>query len=168
MKSTITIGLLVLILTGGCAMTPDCRRSSRLATEIGGFGLPAEADLHGVAPACRQAFTGAWHAAIEAYCQPEHGFEIGHSNGIYYGVCNNAEPFEHHYRLGRSIRSLERERERLTDRLAEIERGAGSTAGAETAPIRMRLRVIERDLPELKTLARIHGLMEPLDDRSVQ
>lgn len=138
----------------GCATGPDCRSATARGTELASRGLPAEADRNEIPAACRDAFRAAWTKAAAEYCRPAHGFAIGHSDAVYYGICKDAE-FQRHYRLGRTLWVLEVEQENLKAI------AAATDDETERARIRARLRVLARDIPELETLARLQGLMPP-------
>lgn len=138
----------------GCSVSPDCHQAAETGSALAALGLPAEADRHAVHPSCRGMFQEAWAESAAEYCRPELGFGIGHSDAVYYGICTDAE-FNRNYRLGRTLRVLEVERENLEAILA------ASEDPARQARIRARLRVLERDIPELETLARLQGLLAP-------
>ena len=160
----IPASLYSLMLLGGCQVTvDDCDRHEALGTQLGLIGLPADADRHDVPAACIETFEQAWGEAVADYCEPANGFAVGNSDAVYYGVCRDAD-FEAAYRLGRALWVLLVEAENLELRLQALDRGdVEPTDAGETSRIRMRLRTIERDRPELETLARIRGLLPPVD-----
>lgn len=160
----IPASLYSLVLLGGCQGTvDDCDRFQALGMQLGLVGLPADADRRDVPTACIETYEQAWREAITDYCVPTNGFAIGNSDAVYYGVCEDAD-FEAAYRLGRALWVLLVEAENLELRLQALDRGdVEPTDAGETSRIRMRLRTIERDRPELETLARIRGLLPPVD-----
>ena len=144
----------------GCPGEPNCRDAVQRGTELGQIGLPAEADRHGIEIACLEAFEEAWSEAVAGYCLPENGFAIGYSDAVYYRVCREEE-FDRNYRLGRTLWVLEVERENIQAQIESLEAGREPAYENEPAELRSRLRMLERDIPELKTLARIQGLLDP-------
>lgn len=84
-------------------------------------------------------------------CNPERGFELGHSDQPAVAACD-AAAYQGAWRLGQTLHELETERERL------LARGDEADAGE-----RMRLRALERDILELEGLARIQRLLPPAE-----
>jgi hypothetical protein len=82
-------------------------------------------------------------------CSGQTGFDLGKNSIEPPGECQEAA-FTGAWHLGQSLAELESEREELRARQADLD-----------TTERMRLRVLERDIPELETLARIHGFIEP-------
>lgn len=82
-------------------------------------------------------------------CSGQTGFDLGKKGIEPPANCQEAS-FTGAWNLGHSLAELESERAELRARQADLEPGE-----------RMRLRVLERDIPELETLARIHGFIEP-------
>ncbi len=82
-------------------------------------------------------------------CRPEAGFELGRGGSPISDACAAPE-YGQAWRLGHSLGQLEAERKALQDRADELE-----------ALDQARLRVLERDIPELETLARLRGLLPP-------
>ena len=87
--------------------------------------------------------------AMTPDCRQETGFEAGLAGQTAPTHCENEDYLEAH-RLGFALAEMYGEREQL---LAQ----EGDLDGADRA----RLRVLERDIPELETLARMQGLLPP-------
>jgi hypothetical protein len=82
-------------------------------------------------------------------CDPEAGFAAGIAGDPAHPACG-AEPYLDAHRIGHALEEMRRDREQL---LAEEDR--------LDARDRARLRALERDIPELETLARMQGLLPP-------
>ncbi len=82
-------------------------------------------------------------------CSPQAGFDLGKKGVEPPAGCQEAA-FTGAWNLGQSLAELKSEREVLRTRQADLD-----------PTERMRLRVLERDIPELETIARIHGFIEP-------
>ena len=80
-------------------------------------------------------------------CRQETGFEAGLADQPANTSCENEDYLEAH-RIGSALEQMYREREQLQSGQADLD-----AAG------RARLRVLERDIPELETLARMQGLL---------
>jgi hypothetical protein len=91
----------------------------------------------------------------EPDCLPREGFDLGRSAEEPPALCQE-RAYAEAWQLGQTLGDLERERDELLARADELE-------GLE----RMRLRVLQREIPELETLARIQDFMDPatLDDQ---
>ena len=84
-------------------------------------------------------------------CSPEGGFSTGLKADPAEPACEGDDYLEA-YRIGQTLGEMRSERNSLIER----EESLNPTE-------RMRLRVLERDIPEVETLARIQGLMPPGD-----
>jgi hypothetical protein len=84
-------------------------------------------------------------------CSPQRGFELGRSDRPAVDACQDAA-YQGAWRLGQTLHELDTERANLMARQEDLDAGE-----------RMRLRVIERDIPELEGLARIQRLMPPAE-----
>lgn len=84
-------------------------------------------------------------------CTPTSGFEHGLAGNEAPAPCSG-QAFQEGYRLGRELGRMRRERDALRARSDSLEAGE-----------RARLRSLERDIPELETLARLEGLMAPAE-----
>ncbi|MCC5864738.1 MAG: hypothetical protein JJU31_06465 [Wenzhouxiangella sp.] len=87
----------------------------------------------------------------EMPCQAEDAFVLGRADEPAPTECEERD-YANAWQLGHTLGEMERERDELAAREEDLD-----------AANRMRLRVLQRDIPELETLARIHGLMEPVD-----
>lgn len=87
----------------------------------------------------------------EVTCQAEDAFLLGRADEPAPTACEERD-YANAWQLGHTLGEMERERDELAAREEELD-----------AANRMRLRVLQRDIPELETLARIHGLMEPAE-----
>lgn len=85
----------------------------------------------------------------EPECVAEEGFELGRSDIEPPPLCHERD-YAEAWQLGHALGELERERDELLTREVELD-----------AVEQARLRVLQRDIPELETLARIQGFMEP-------
>lgn len=89
-------------------------------------------------------------------CSPPAGFSRGLDRVGPAATCG-AEDYLKAHRLGRHLADLRSERDTLRNELA-------STADADKrrrARLNARLRVLERDIPELEALARLKNLLPP-------
>ncbi|TVQ41794.1 MAG: hypothetical protein EA370_01055 [Wenzhouxiangella sp.] len=93
-------------------------------------------------------FVAACSQQTEAPCEPEQAFELGRSDQTPPPHCHE-RAYSEAWQLGQTLGEMERERDALAARADDLD-----------AADRMRLRVLQRDIPELETLARIQGLME--------
>lgn len=84
-------------------------------------------------------------------CSPSAGFETGLAGNEAPARCSG-QAFQEGFRLGRELGRMRRERDALRARSDSLEAGE-----------RARLRSLERDIPELETLARLEGLMAPAE-----
>lgn len=82
-------------------------------------------------------------------CSPPGGFELGRDGQSAPERCEAAE-YRDAWQLGQTLHELESEYASLNERRDELD-----AAG------RMRMRVIEREIPELEGLARIQRLLAP-------
>lgn len=87
--------------------------------------------------------------SVEPECVAQEGFERGRAQIEPPPQCHERD-YAEAWQLGQALGQLESERDELLAREDELE-----------AVERARLRVLQRDIPELETLARIQGLMEP-------
>lgn len=85
----------------------------------------------------------------EPECLAEEGFELGRADTEPPPLCQDRD-YAEAWQLGRTLGELEDERDELRARVDELD-----------AVEQARLRVLQRDIPELETLARIQGFMEP-------
>jgi len=85
----------------------------------------------------------------EPECVAEQGFELGRAGTEPPALCHESE-YAEAWQLGHTLGELENERDELQAREEDLD-----------AVERARLRVLQRDIPELETLARIQDLMEP-------
>lgn len=84
-------------------------------------------------------------------CSPTTGFEIGLAGDEAPAHCSE-QAVQESYRLGHELGRMRRERDALRARSESLDAGE-----------RARLRSLERDIPELETLARLEGLMAPAE-----
>lgn len=82
-------------------------------------------------------------------CSPNAGFDTGLAGNEPPAHCSE-EDFREGYRLGRVLGRMHRERDALRARADSLD-----------AVERAHLRSLERDIPEIETLARLEGLMAP-------
>lgn len=82
-------------------------------------------------------------------CSPPAGFELGRDGQPAETGCEAAD-YQNARQLGLMLHELEGEYAELSEREDEL-----------NAAERMRLRVIEREIPELEGLARVQRLLEP-------
>jgi hypothetical protein len=87
--------------------------------------------------------------STEPECVDTEGFERGR-DGIEPPPLCHESAYAEAWQLGQALGELGRERDALKEREDDLD-----------AVERARLRVLERDIPELQTLARIQGYMSP-------
>ena len=87
--------------------------------------------------------------ATEPDCSAATGFKTGLNADPADTACEG-DDYHEAYRIGQTLGEMRSER----DSLLEREEALNPTE-------RMRLRVLERDIPEVETLARMQGLMDP-------
>lgn len=148
-----------LILTG-CERAPDCEEAVREATELGGQGQLANFDEKAFPVACRADYLAAWESARGAFCDAGLAFARAMDGMEQPPACEDAAYLRNH-QLGANLYALSEEKraiERLLDQ-ADID----GTSAQSLQATRMRLRVLEREIPELETLARMRGFMPPAE-----
>jgi hypothetical protein len=82
-------------------------------------------------------------------CAPKSGFELGRAGQSIASNCEAAD-YRDAWQLGQTLHELESEYRALGERQDELD-----------AAERMRMRVIEREIPELEGLARIQQWLAP-------
>lgn len=82
-------------------------------------------------------------------CSPSSGFELGRDGQAAKASCEAAD-YRDAWQLGQTLHEMESEYSALSERQDELD-----------AAERMRMRVIEREIPELEGLARIQQLIPP-------
>lgn len=87
----------------------------------------------------------------EVQCQAEAAFTLGRADEPVPAECEERS-YTDAWQLGQTLGEMERERDQLAAQAEDLD-----AAG------RMRLRVLQRDIPELETLARIQGLKEHVE-----
>lgn len=159
MKKFLT-AILILAPLAACDREDNCRQAARLGEEIGRLGLPMDANRPEVGKRCRTDFEAAWETGNSQYCDPDGAFVIGHSDAVYYGVCRDAA-FQDPYRLGRTLWVLEIERQAVEDQLALLDSGEREALTEdERDRLALRARELDREITDLRTIARIRGLLE--------
>lgn len=158
MKKLLT-AILILATLAACDRGQDCRQAARLGEEIGRLGLPMDANRPEVKKRCRADFEAAWEVGNNRYCDPAGAFALGHSDAVYYGVCRQAA-FQDTYRLGRTLWVLEVERQAVEDQLALLDSGEREALTEnERGRLALRARELDREITDLRTIARIRGLL---------
>jgi len=84
----------------------------------------------------------------EVQCESQTAFILGRADEPAPAECEE-RTYTDAWQLGQTLGEMERERDQLAAQEEDLD-----AAG------RMRLRVLQRDIPELETLARIQGLKE--------
>lgn len=87
--------------------------------------------------------------AGEPDCDPMRAFEQARMGRDAEAACQ-ASAYSDARQLGQTLGEMERERDALAERADELD-----------VSERMRLRVLQRDIPQLEALARIEGYMGP-------
>ncbi len=87
----------------------------------------------------------------EPDCSPEQGFELGTAGDEPEALCQERD-YAEAWRIGHKLEELRSEKAALEAREDELD-----------ARERSRLRRLHGDVPELETLARTRGLMEPAE-----
>ncbi|MDX1625152.1 MAG: hypothetical protein R3323_01450 [Wenzhouxiangellaceae bacterium] len=153
MKIAVLAGLLPALLTG-CAALPECEPALDDARHAARQHEPLAAWVDEVEPACRAAATDAWEAVLAAECDPLLAFHLARVDARDRLPGCPGREFAGAAELGAMIRSLQAERD-------ELQRVLTTADGAAERAAWRRLRVIERDLPQLEATARLHGYMAP-------
>lgn len=144
--------MLLALMLGGCAERPDCDQQAVLAEAQGQSGQALDPSPHAE---CEAAVEQAWQSGLDAFCQPQTGFEAGHRGEAAPELCQQ-ERYLNAYRLGALLHEMQAEQ-------AEIERRIEALSTSEEPQqedlraLRSRLIVIQRDLPDLITLAQLEG-----------
>lgn len=144
-------GLLTLLLSG-CAESPDCDRQAALAEAQGrsGQSLDSSPDAE-----CEVVVEQAWQMGLAAFCRPQNGFETGHRGETAPDICQR-EDYLNAYRLGELLHDMQAEQADI-ERQIEALSATGDESAEELSALRGRLIVIQRDLPDLITLAQLEG-----------
>lgn len=145
---------LVLGLTG-CAAPPDCGPALARARDAGRHQLPLEQFIDSVPAQCRTDAEQTWAEILRTECEPLYGFHAGRTDRPVPAACHG-EAFDNAWNLGQMLADLERERAEL-----EVELATGRITPDRRTEIRRRVVAIERDLPEIRALARMEGFLPP-------
>ena len=149
--------LFALLMIGGCAdQVVDCSNVIEDAASAGRAGQSLDAELPEV---CRAEAEQAWQDELVESCQPQTGFDRGYQGQPQLQACTQ-ENHQSAHRLGQLLFELEAEKAELEQQIADHPTEQRDDAAALTA-MRNRLIVIERDLPEVETLARLEGFLPP-------
>lgn len=151
--------VLALSLTA-CQQTPDCAEAVSTAADLGNRGQLANFEQSEFAEACQSEYMAAWEQARDAFCDPEAAFDRAMAGSAQPPACERPAYLRNH-QLGANLHALRDEKKTIEDDLARGE--ADSTAPQQLQTWRMRLRVLEREVSELETLARMRGLMAPAE-----
>ncbi|MFW5927489.1 MAG: hypothetical protein ACOCSR_05495 [Wenzhouxiangella sp.] len=89
-------------------------------------------------------------------CSPRAGFSAALSGERSEPACRE-DDYGRAYRLGHTLSEMRAERDALRAEIDELD----DDSGRKAARLRARLRVLERDIPEIEALARLDGLMAP-------
>jgi len=145
-----------LILTG-CEQTPDCEEALAQATALGGQGQLASFGEKAFPVACRADYLAAWESARRAFCDADLAFDRAMEGMEQPPACEDAA-YRRNHQLGANLYALTEEKKAIENLL---ESDDASTPSMQAT--RMRLRVLEREIPELETLARMRGFMGPAE-----
>ena len=99
-------------------------------------------------PTCALLLTA---CATEPDCEPDRAFEQARLDRDPEPACQ-ARAYADAWQLGQTLGAMERERDALIERAGQLDTSE-----------RMRLRVLERDIPQLEALARIEGHLAPVE-----
>ncbi len=155
LRTLINLGLLCgfALLLSACASSPDCDSAARSAKTDGAQGRPLP---QAIDTDCRTDVEQAWEQGRETLCAPEQGFKTGHAGQSRPAACS-AGAYQHAFELGALLYEKQSE-------LAAIEREIEQLSGSQAQPADDRLRVLrsrrvvlQRDLPDLITLAQLEG-----------
>lgn len=147
--------MVVCVLLGGCAGTPDCSGPVALAERAADERRPLAAWIGDVEPTCRTAARAAWSGRLEAGCDPLFGFHAART-GMNRPVRCAGASFGEAWNLGEMLGEMERERAEIESKLSSQD-----VSDQERRRLRQRLIVIERDHPQLEALARLEGWLPP-------
>ncbi len=157
---SIVLGLSALItalILTGCERAPDCEEALAQATELGGQGQLAAFDEEVFPVACRADYLTAWESARRAFCDADLAFARAMEGGEQPPACEEAA-YRRNHQLGANLYALTEEKKAIENLL---ENDGANTPSMQAT--RMRLRVLEREIPELETLARMRGFMPPAE-----
>jgi len=146
----------VLAIAAGCATPTGCRDSLELARQAADERRPSADWLDSVPAHCHNPAIEAWREALRAECAGLYAFDRG-MNGKPPGDQCPGEDFRSAWNLGRMLQDLNDERELSERRFAD----ESLLSPDLRRDLRQRLRVIERDLPQIQALARIQGFLPP-------
>lgn len=144
----------------GCNRSPDCTDALAEAHSLGERGELAAFDEAQFDVACRGDYLAAWEASKNTYCEPMLAFDRAMQGENLAPACE-APAYRRNFQLGANLYALIEERSAVEAMLTNSENEVANPVALQQA--RMRLRVLEREIPELETLARMRGLMGPAE-----
>ena len=143
--------LLALVLSG-CAEPPDCDQYVALAEARGQSGQALDPSPHAE---CEAVVEQAWQTGLAVLCQPRNGFEAGHRGDPAPDLCQQ-EDYLNAYRLGELLHDMQTEQADIEQQIEALN-ATGDEHAEALLTLRGRLIVIQRDLPDLITLAQLEG-----------
>ncbi|MDT8437735.1 MAG: hypothetical protein RQ729_01845 [Wenzhouxiangellaceae bacterium] len=152
------ICLLAFVLAG-CASSPQCGAVASRAHAAADERLPLGAWIDEIDRSCRAAATEAWATRLAQDCAPLYGFHAGTREQVLPSRCQVNEVTAA-WNMGHEIASMQRELSDIKLRLAE-----GRITPDQRRELRARQVTIERDLPQLRALARMEGWLTPAELR---
>ncbi|MEM1081590.1 MAG: DUF2799 domain-containing protein [Pseudomonadota bacterium] len=149
---TLLLAWLALTLCG-CVSVPDCSSSLRNAEIDGQAGRPLDDSLD---PACAAEARNAWQQGLTTYCSAANAFTTGHSGQAAAVVCDS-DAYRKAYGLGALLHEKQTELSIIERDIARLEADTAHDHDDALRALRGRQVVIERDLPDLITLAQLEG-----------
>lgn len=150
----------VCIVLSGCSKTVDCEPAAIEGARLANQGLPAQFDASGWDMSCESAYMSAWQSAKDGLCDPAKAFDRAMQGQTRPEICD-APSYARNFQLGANLLVLTEERVAIEKALAAIEQDP--MGASQSQSLRMRLRVLEREIPNLEALAQMRGLMTPDD-----
>ena len=154
------IALISLMILSACSDTVDCEPASKAGQVTAVNDLPQDFENTGFDRQCEAAYREAWLTQQKELCDPSNAF-AGAMQGQAQRMICDAPAYVRNHQLGANLYALVNEKEAIEKMLALGEQdGSLVTQGPS---LRMRLRVLEREIPNLEALAQMRGLMEQTD-----
>ena len=156
----IAMAISCLFILGACSKTIDCETAASAGMHRAAQGQSKAFDPEVWDPSCEMAYVEAWEAQKAELCDANKAFDRAMQGLDRPAICD-APSYGRNFQLGANLMVLRQEKAAIEDALAAIERDGDLAAQSQS--LRMRLRVLEREIPNLETLAQMRGLMEPED-----
>ncbi len=154
------IALIGLMTLSACSDTVDCEPASKAGQAQAVNDLPQDFGSTAFDQQCEAAYREAWLAEQTVLCDPSNAFARAMQGEAQLMICD-APAYIRNHQLGANLYALINEKEAIEKMLALGEQD--SSLITQGPSLRMRLRVLEREIPNLEALAQMRGLMEQAD-----